>query len=340
MNKNLIMFISLGLLISPMACMQTSNPTVGYGGNRMNYPSSTPTNLNGYTSTPTATFVATAAFISGWVAEAPNGIAFGNSYIYVAEGDAQSVSQLQVFNPTGGSPVTQWSGYGSTNFQIPTGIAVVPSTASVNEGNLIVLDDNDTNSNGGTIYELTMSGAPVTSWTSYGNTPFGLSNANGWYGSIGTDSNGNVYLADYLNNELEVFTSAGVTVMEWNGSNGGTAFDGPGAVALDSSNNVYVADVGNELIQVFTSSGTFKSSWPTLSDADIFGLTVDSNGNVYAADYNWDKGGQVEEYNSSGTLISIMNGNGGVPFSGPTGVLWQGGDIYVADFNHDNIQVF
>src|SRR5271155_3713894 len=108
----------------PIAC-QTYIPTPVYPVKNQHgvSPTATATNLNGWTSTPTATFVPTPAYISGWGAGNPNNLAYGNGNIYVAEG-GNTVNQVQVFNASTGASVTQWTGYGLGVFQYPIGVAV------------------------------------------------------------------------------------------------------------------------------------------------------------------------------------------------------------------------
>lgn len=63
---------------------------------------------------------------------------------------------------------------------------------------------------------------------------------------------GDVYVADYGNQRIQVFTSDGEFITKW-GSGGGQQgrFQEPSDVAVDSSGNVYVADQGDGRIQVF-----------------------------------------------------------------------------------------
>ena len=62
---------------------------------------------------------------------------------------------------------------------------------------------------------------------------------------------GKVYLADSGNNRIEVFSSSGAYLNQWNGASSGTAFNVPYGVAADSSNNIYVADTYNQRIVKF-----------------------------------------------------------------------------------------
>ena len=104
------------------------------------------------------------------------------------------------------------------------------------------------------------------------------------------DSDGNVYVADTLHNQIQKFTSNGTFITNWNGAtSAGGKFRNPYCVAVDSDGNVYVADSSNNQIQKFTSNGGFITNWNgsalaggALSNPD--GVAVDSSGYVYVAD--------------------------------------------------------
>ncbi len=338
MKKSLFWVLAVLGLTIPWACSSNSTPTTPGVSNRFPQPTSTPTNLGGYTSTPTATFQPTPPFISGFggAVTAPNGLAYGNSSIYVAEGDGSSVSQVQVFGLSGGSAVTQFTSYAGTNFIYPNGVAVSPLT-----GNIYVLDAGLQYSpyTGAAVYELTSNGTAVTSWPGYGGGTFLVPNG------IAIDSNGNVYVADSFNNQVEEFGAGGATIAMWttNITFGGSTYPvAPMAVALDPSNNLFVADGNNDMVWELSTAGgtlTTTNSWnlplpPAAFDSDyqFYGLAVDASSNVYVADYD---NGLVEIYNNSGSMIGEMTGNEGsaTPFIGPDGILLANNNIYVSDYD-------
>ena len=73
---------------------------------------------------------------------------------------------------------------------------------------------------------------------------------------VAVDKDGNLYVADTLNNRIEVFDADGAFIRTW-GKNG----DGPGyfarpkGVAIDSDGHVWVADGMQDRVQVFTNEG-------------------------------------------------------------------------------------
>jgi sugar lactone lactonase YvrE len=73
---------------------------------------------------------------------------------------------------------------------------------------------------------------------------------------VAVDKEGNLFVADTLNNRIEVFDADGTFIRTW-GKNG----DGPGyfarpkGVAVDSDGHVWVSDGMQDRVQVFTSEG-------------------------------------------------------------------------------------
>jgi sugar lactone lactonase YvrE len=73
---------------------------------------------------------------------------------------------------------------------------------------------------------------------------------------VAVDQEGNLYVADTLNDRIEVFDADGVFIRTW-GKNG----DGPGyfarpkGVTIDSDGHVWVADGMQDRVQVFTAEG-------------------------------------------------------------------------------------
>ncbi len=122
---------------------------------------------------------------------------------------------------------------------------------------------------------------------------------------VAIDSSGNIYVADGDNHRIRKITSSGlVSTLAGTGSSGSTngagnvaRFNEPRGVAVDSLGNVYVADTDNHRIRKITSSGLVS----TLAGTGNYGfmdgagnvarfnsptgIAVDSDGNVYVADY-------------------------------------------------------
>ncbi len=122
-------------------------------------------------------------------------------------------------------------------------------------------------------------------------------------------SGSDVYVADYSNNRVDEFTTAGAYVSQF-GSKGTTTgkFEGPHDIAIESATgDLYVVDKGNNRIQKFTPAGGFLTTFGTkgtgngqLEHPD--GMTITPAGTMYVLDSLADR---VEEW------IPTITGNEG-----------------------------
>ncbi len=145
---------------------------------------------------------------------------------------------------------------------------------------------------------------------------------------LGVDAAGNIYVADYRNERIQVFDSSGNFLFKW-GKNGGDGtvgfgageFFAPSGVAFDAAGNVYVGDSGNNRIQKFTAGGSFLMA---------FGWDVVSGG-----------GTGLEVCLPTDTCKQGVPGTGNGQLEFPAGlVLDAAGNIYVGDVANHRIQVF
>jgi NHL repeat len=160
---------------------------------------------------------------------------------------------------------------------------------------------------------------------------------------VAVASNGDVYIADTLNDAVRKMTPAGVVT-----TLAGT-FLGATGIAVDTAGNVYVSQ-GN-LISMISSTGSVSTlaGSATAGSADgtgaaasfnaIEGLAVDTAGNVYVAD----RGNQMIRKVSSGGVVTTLAGSAGnygfadglgalAEFANPRGIAVDAaGNVFVAD---------
>jgi streptogramin lyase len=178
---------------------------------------------------------------------------------------------------------------------------------------------------------------------------------------VATDSAGNVYVADYVNDIIRKITPDGVVstfagTAAAKGSSDGTGaaahFYEPAGVATDSAGNVYVADSSNNIIRKVTpaavvttlagTAGVVGSADGTGAGASFgnpSGLTTDNAGNVYVADTFNDvirkitPAGVVTTFAGTAGMSGSTDGVGAAArFNVPSDVATDGtGNVYVAD---------
>jgi serine/threonine-protein kinase len=187
---------------------------------------------------------------------------------------------------------------------------------------------------------------------------------------VAVDANRTVYVADRGNHRIRKISPAGVvTTLAGseesgfaNGTGAGAKFNSPLGVAVDSNRNVYVAD-GNTRIRkispagvVTTLAGGEESGFADgISTAAKFnnplGVAVDSNRNVYVADYG---NGRIRKISPAGVVSTLAGSGLGAPygagafsdgagssasFYNPLSVAVDGeGRVYVADSRNNRIR--
>lgn len=155
-----------------------------------------------------------------------------------------------------------------------------------------------------------------------------------------------------------VTTLAGTSAASFaDGSSANARFNTPYGVATDSSGIIYVADYRNHRIRKITQAGDVT----TLAGSGVAGfadgtgtsakfnypksVTVDSNGNVYVADYGNNRIRKI----TSGGVVSTLAGSGvagfadaagtSAKFNYPSGVAVDStGNVYVADTTNHRVR--
>ncbi|MCO5950471.1 cadherin-like beta sandwich domain-containing protein, partial [Mucilaginibacter flavidus] len=182
---------------------------------------------------------------------------------------------------------------------------------------------------------------------------------------VGSDSQGNIYVADQYNNLVRKITPAGVvTTLAGNGTAGyvdgvGTSaeFHQPIGVAADGQGNVYVADNYNPVIRKITPGGVVStlagSGTAGYADGSAtaaqfnfpYGVAVDPQGNVFVADLG---NRRVRKITPDGTVTTFAGGGPGTKTNGTGTAASFGtvyavatdtqGNVYVADGNNNQIR--
>ena len=155
---------------------------------------------------------------------------------------------------------------------------------------------------------------------------------------VAVDTAGNVFVADSNNHTIRKVTSAGVVTTlagtalssgSTNATGSAARFNQPTGVAVDTAGNVFVADSNNHTIRKVTSAGvvttlagtagSFGSTDATGSAARFnypYGVSVDTAGNVFVADYS---NHTIRKVTSAGVVTTLAGTAGYIGSTDATG---------------------
>jgi len=156
---------------------------------------------------------------------------------------------------------------------------------------------------------------------------------------IAVDGQGNVYVADFRNDRIQKFDSAGKFVAAWGeiGSQPGQ-FKDVSAIAVDGRGNMYVADTFNHRVQLLDADGRVLLQFK----GGLFaprGIAVDGIGRIWVADSG---NNAVKLFSAKGELIKAVGKKGQEKgeFDTPIGLAMdRQGRLYVADAANSRVQV-
>jgi DNA-binding beta-propeller fold protein YncE len=167
-----------------------------------------------------------------------------------------------------------------------------------------------------------------------------------WMTAIALDRHENIYIADELRHDVQVFDRDGTFIRKWGsfGTDPGQ-FNRPSGLAVADDDTVYVVDHLNHRVQKLTPTGEVIGAWGSQGtepgQLDLpWGISVDGRGDVYLADWRNDR---VQKLSPDGSHIATFGtpGSGNGELTRPSGVDVDGdGNVYVADWGNDRVQVF
>jgi uncharacterized protein (TIGR03437 family) len=166
---------------------------------------------------------------------------------------------------------------------------------------------------------------------------------------VAVSPNGNIYIADTLNNAIRVSgaggliaTIAGTGPAGFSGDGGpatSALLNGPTGVSVDAAGNVYIVDAGNQRLRKVTSGGVISTVAASLANPDS--VATDASGNIFVTNTG---NRRVLIISSNGQPSSIAgtgdccySGDGGPAVSAaldtPAGLAVDAssGTVYVAD---------
>ncbi len=289
----------------------------------------------------------------------PMGIAIdGSGILYVTDNGNNTIRKITpagvVTTPEGTAGIqgdTDGTGPAAA-FDQPLGIAV--DTA----GNLYVTDNGNK-----AIRKITTAGVVTTlAGSTVGST--GSADGTGaaakfsYPTGIAADANGNLYVADTVNQTIRKITSASVVSTlagsagkkgDADGAGAAARFTYPIGIAVDASGNLYVAQQANyggnfKYIRKITSTGTVTTL--AFPGSKPFGIAADTSGTLYVTDVSTEAIWKI----TSGGLATTLAGGCGVrgsadgtgtaaSFNMPAGITVDAnGNLYITDANSNTIR--
>jgi gliding motility-associated-like protein len=249
-----------------------------------------------------------------------------------------------------GSAITGLNTVGTiaTGFNSPSGVV------RDGQGNLYATDNNNNQ-----IKQIAADGTvTIIAGSGQQGSADGIGTAATFYNpqGIALDALGNIYVSDAGNGTIRKIAPGGVvTTVAGNNSPGfangiGTAaqFNNPVGLTVDALGNIFVADVNNQVIRQITPAGvvtTFAGIQGQAGNADgtgiaasfntPYGLTIDTQGNLFVADYN---NNSIRKITPAGVVTTVSSSAGPVTLNTPSGVaVDNAGNLYVSSRNSSQI---
>jgi len=164
--------------------------------------------------------------------------------------------------------------------------------------------------------------------------------------TIAINSTGCVFMADYDNNQVQVYSPVGqlLYTMGTVGSLPGQ-FSEPAGITVNKTDYVYVADKLNDRVQVFTPGGLFLNTFGTSGNGvgqfdGPVGVATNNSGYAYVTEYNNNRVQVFTPWNQSVNMWGTAGINNG-QFNNPAEIaVNSSGNVFVADPNNYRVQAF
>ena len=145
------------------------------------------------------------------------------------------------------------------------------------------------------------------------------------------DPEGNVFVADYDNKRVQVFTADGTFRYSITGNTSdGSAFSSPWGVAFDPNGNLHIVAHGSNRVKIFTQDGKYISEYGNGQLSNPSGIAIDEEGHSFVVNHN---SSNVKIFNPQYEDIQTIS-----PASGLVGlVLDRNGCIYVTSQSTNRI---
>ena len=257
-----------------------------------------------------------------------------------------AVAALPAFAATPYQYVTAWGSTGAAQGQFD---GAYGADADI-YGNVYVADTNNHR-----IQVFGPGGDVIGVWGKNGGGPGNSGSGNGEFDSptdVAVTPDGDVYVADFANDRVQLLTLDGDFVAKWGSpGNGPGQFSHPFYVGVDSRGDVYVSETINNRVQKFDSDGNPITMWGGLPTGNAdgqfafpYGVAIGPDDRVYVADH---MNHRIQVFDSDGNFLEKWGkaggglGNGDGEFNQPTDLAFDATDsLFVADTRNNRVQKF
>lgn len=162
-------------------------------------------------------------------------------------------------------------------------------------------------------------------------------------GGVVSNEQGEIAVADYFNNRVEVFNESGKFLFQF-GKKGHAEgqFLGPTGIAYTRNNKIVVLDSKNYRVQIFDNTGHFLMTFGKRGSNEgefgwAEGISVDGDDNIIVTDT---ENNRVQIFLLDGTFVRKFGGHGPEGFDKPLGTVYHKDEFYISDKGNNCVKVF